>query len=193
MMDAESYLRQLQALLPPGAAWPREDSATLTQTLWALAEEFARVDGRAATLRDEADPRTTFELLIDWERAFGLPAPCMDGVSQTPQQRRNALVAQVTGIGDQSRQYFIDLAAAAGFTITITEFEPWTFGKPFSEPLYGQTWRFAWQVNALLDTVGYWTFADPFSTPFAWWGNELLECLISRLKPAHTHVLFAYS
>lgn len=192
-MDAESYLRQLQALLPPGAAWPREDSATLTQTLWALAEEFARVDGRAATLRDEADPRTTFELLIDWERAFGLPAPCMDGVSQTLQQRRNALVAQVTGIGDQSRQYFIDLAASAGFSISITEFEPWTFSKPFSAPLYGQAWRFAWQVNAPLETVGYWTFRDPFSMPFAWWGNELLECLISRLRPAHTHVLFAYT
>jgi uncharacterized protein YmfQ (DUF2313 family) len=193
MMDAESYLRQLQALLPPGAAWPREDSATLTQTLWALAAEFARVDGRAATLRDEADPLTTFELLIDWERAFGLPAPCMDGVSQTLQQRRNALVAQVTGIGDQSRQYFIDLAASAGFSISITEFEPWNVGMAVNLPIYGTLWRFAWQVNAPETTVEQFTVLSGVGEALQSWGNELLECLISRLKPAHTTVLFAYS
>lgn len=192
-MDAESYLRQLQALLPPGAAWPREDSATLTQTLWALAEEFARVDGRAATLRDEADPRTTFELLIDWERAFGLPAPCMDGASQTLQQRRNALVAQVTGIGDQSRQYFIDLAASAGFTITITEFRPFTVGSRVNDPIYNEIWRFAWQVNAPQTTVEWFAVTSGVNEGLRSWGNQLLECIISRLKPAHTKVLFAYS
>jgi uncharacterized protein YmfQ (DUF2313 family) len=192
MMDAESYLRQLQALLPPGAAWPREDGATLTQTLWALAEEFARVDGRAAVLLDEADPRTTFELLIDWERAFGLPAPCMDDVSQTLQQRRNALVAQVTGIGDQSRQYFIDLAASAGFTITITEFRPFTVGSRVNDPIYNEIWRFAWQVNAPQTAVEQFTVLSGVGEGLQSWGNELLECLISRLKPAHTKVLFAY-
>lgn len=192
-MDAESYLRQLQALLPPGAAWPREDSATLTQTLWALAEEFARVDGRAAVLVDEADPRDTFELLIDWERAYGLPAPCMAGTSQTLQQRRNALVAQVAGIGDQSRQYFIDLAASAGFTITITEFRPFTVGSRVNDPIYNEIWRVAWQVNAPQTTVEWFTVTSGVNEGLRSWGNQLLECLISRLKPAHTKVLFAYS
>lgn len=76
-MDAEAYLRQFQAALPVGAAWPRAADATLTQLLAALAGEFARADARSENLVDESDPRGTVELLIDWERAYGLPAPCM--------------------------------------------------------------------------------------------------------------------
>jgi uncharacterized protein YmfQ (DUF2313 family) len=117
----------------------------------------------------------------------------MDGVSQTLQQRRNALVAQLTGIGDQSRQYFIDLAASAGFTITITEFRPFTVGSRVNDPIYNEIWRFAWQVNAPQTTVEWFTVTSGVNEGLRSWGNQLLECLISRLKPAHTKVLFAYS
>ena len=191
-MDSEAYLRQLQALLPLGAAWPRDDSATLTQMLWALAAEFARVDGRATDLINEADPRSTLELLPDWERAYGLPATCMAGIAQTLQQRRNALVAQITGIGGQSRQYFIGLALSAGFTITITEFSSFTVGSGVNDPIYDNSWRYYWQVNAPSSTVEQFSVASTVGEGLQTWGNQLLECLIGRLKPAHTRVLFAY-
>lgn len=113
-MTAEEYRSQLQALLPPGAAWTREPNAVLTKTLHAIADELARVDVRADELLTESDPRATFELLGDWERAFGLPATCVPA-GQTTTERRNALAAKVAALGGQSRAYFLKLASDIGF------------------------------------------------------------------------------
>ena len=188
---AEHYLRQLQALLPLGDAWPREDDATLTQFLYGLAEEFARIDGRGEVLIDESDPRTTIEMLPDWERAFSLPDPCTQQVD-TIQERHDVLHEKVTRIGGQSRQYFIDVAERLGFDITITEFSPFTVISDVNHPLYDTDWWFAWQVNAPEETVRCMTVLSGVEEPLCDWGNEILECVINRLKPAHTHVLFSY-
>lgn len=53
VLTETDYLRQLQALLPPGPAWPKDDDATLTRMLAALAAELSRVDGRAQRFRPE--------------------------------------------------------------------------------------------------------------------------------------------
>lgn len=194
-MTSSDYLVQLQALLPQGPAWPREVDAALTQLLAAWAEELARVDGRAADLVEEADPRTTAELLADWERVAGLPDPCVAALAgtQTTAQRRAALVAKLTTIGGQCAAYYIALAASLGYTISVTEFDLHDVEDNVEYPLTGTPWQFAWQVNAAEDTIGVLAVTDTVEDPLAWWGNELLECVISRLKPAHTHVLFAYT
>ena len=41
-------------------------------------------------LIDESDPRSTLEMLNDWERAFGLPDSCTDA-ADTLAERQNAL------------------------------------------------------------------------------------------------------
>ncbi len=191
MNTAEHYLRQLQALLPQGAAWNREDDATLTQYLHAMAEEFARIDGRVDRLLEELDPRTVLEMLDDWERAYGLPDPCTD-TADTLVERRNVLHEKVTRIGSQSRQYYIDIAARAGYEITITEFDPFTVDDTVNDAIYGVLWQFAWQVNAPAETVTDFIVQSGVNEPLRDWGNEILECLITRLKPAHTYVQFAY-
>jgi uncharacterized protein YmfQ (DUF2313 family) len=191
-MSADQYLSQLQALLPDGAAWTREAGAVLTRLLNAFADELARIDGRALSLIEEADPRTADELLADWERIAGLPDSCVSG-TQTTAQRRAALVARLTTIGGQSIAYYIARAAGLGYTITINEFSQQTVESDVTSPMYGQPWNFAWQVNSALNTVGYLTVADTVADPLAWWGNAALECSINRLKPAHTFALFAYT
>ncbi|MDP1682723.1 MAG: DUF2313 domain-containing protein [Burkholderiales bacterium] len=191
-MTAEQYLSQLQALLPLGAAWPRDAEATLTKLLQAFSDELARVDGRAAALIDEADPRTTSELLTDWERVAGLPDSCV-AVEQSTAQRIAALVTKLTTIGGQSATYYIALAATLGYAITITEFHEHSVDDDVDYPLYSAAWQFAWQVNAPLNTIFELSVDDSVDDPLASWGNEALECVINRLKPAHTHVLFAYA
>lgn len=191
-MTTDDYLAQLQALLPQGPAWPRDAGATLTKLLRAMADELARVDSRAGQLIDETDPRTTNELLADWERVAGLPDSCVTAAQSTA-QRRAALHAKLTTLGGQSTAYFIALAASLGYTVTITEFEQHTVVDDVEHPLYSHPWQFAWQINAPQDTVGTLSVTDTVADPLAWWGNELLECVIRRIKPAHTHVLFAYS
>lgn len=194
-LTATDYLRQLQALLPPGPAWPKDDAATLTHLLSALAAELARVDGRALTLVEEADSRTVAELFADWERVAGLPDACAQafGGDQTLAQRRAALVGRLTTLGGQSPAYYIGVAAALGYAITITEFRAHTVNDDVEYPLFDESWTFAWQVNAALSTLTEITVESTVEDPIAAWGNSLLECVINRLKPAHTTVLFSYT
>jgi uncharacterized protein YmfQ (DUF2313 family) len=191
MMDASAYARQLQQLLPRGAAWWLEPGTTLSNLLQGLAEELARIDGRAATLIEEWDPRTTAELLDDWERVYGLPDPCV-GSNPSTAQRRASLVAKVMGLGGQTPAYFVAIAAALGFSITITELSPHDVDDDVDAPLYGDEWAYAWQVNAPLSTVNEWSVDDTVDDPLAWWTNLVLECVLLELKPAHTVIVFQF-
>jgi len=192
-MTAAQYLTQLQALLPAGSAWTRDPAAVMTRLLRAMAEEFARVDLRCAELAGETDPRTTYELLPDWEGAFGLPNACT-GQLDTVQARQGALAVKVTKLGGQSQSYFIGVAAKLGYTITITEFPVATATTLRAGDALGVVGsEHVWRVNAPAVTirtfrVGRSVVGERLRT----WGNELLECAITRLKPAHTTVLFGY-
>ena len=133
--SGDDYADAFQALLPQGQAWPRvwdtEDGTPLglaRSALMKVVRGLCRIWGdfelrASALLEVESDPRTTVELLPDWERNWGLPDPCY----QSPQSisaRQQALVMRMTLWGAQSRQFFIDVAAMIGYTITITEYRP---------------------------------------------------------------------
>jgi uncharacterized protein YmfQ (DUF2313 family) len=190
----EDFARALHALLPRGVAWPREPGTVQAQAVAGLADIVAALHGRAGDLSEiESDPARTVELLADWERAYGLPNPCV-GEGQTIQERRDALLARIAGAGGQSRAYFIAVAAALGFTITITEFDAFVVGaSAVGDPLHDEPWRFAWQVNAPEDTVrDFRVGASAVGDPLRGWGNAALECVLTALAPAHTKILFAY-
>ncbi|MFQ5472613.1 MAG: YmfQ family protein [Dehalococcoidia bacterium] len=193
-MDAGEYRGQLQALLPQGKVWSKELATNLSKLLHGIAEEFARIDAKILDLIEEGDPRTTTELLVDWERVAGLPGPCA-GLAETLQGRRDEVVQKLTTRGGQSRQFFIDVGTRLGFTITITEFKVAKIGATkIGEKLYRSAWTFAWQVNGPLQTirtaqVGQSQIGEPLRS----WGNTVLECVIGDLKPAHTTVIFAYA
>lgn len=194
MAVAADYLEQFKALLPPGLAWTQEPDADLNNLLGGLAEEFARVDGRSGDLVEEADPRTTLELLADWERVAGLPDACI-GDLDTIQARRDSLTTKLTAIGGQSPQYYIDLAAVLGYSVTITEYQPFQAGLSVAgDPAMGIPWRFAWKMTAPETTIlDFRAGQSGAGEPLRSWSNDLLECAIEPLKPAHTNVLFAYA
>jgi len=187
------YLLQLQALLPPGDAWPREPDAVLTRLLLGLAHELARVDGRAGNLLDEVDPRTALEMLAEWERVCGLPDSCAP-LGETIQRRRAAVVARLTARGGQSPAYYVALAAALGYAVEIEEFRPFRCGESGAgDALYDDDAVHAWRVVAPATTVTYFgAGVSGAGEPLAGWGNAALECAIRRHAPAHTTVLFGY-
>ncbi len=194
------YLSQMRQLLPTGAAWNAPAGSNLVQLLAALAEEFARIDARAGQLIDEADPRTTLELLPDWERVLGLPDSCFkapDNVSE----RRVALRQKITGIGGQSRAYFTELAARLGYFITIIEHRCARVGMLAGDLVNGEDWQFAWTVNVepfegdlptSADFFAYLKVGDEVGGRLRGFGAIDIECAIRRAAPAHTVVLFAY-
>jgi len=193
-MDRAAYLAQLQALLPPGDAWPRHPDAALTQLLDALAAELTRIDARADDLLDEADPRSTAELLTDWERVTGLPDPCVgDLADQTIEGRRERVAQRLTSRGGQSRAFFIAMAEALGYApVTITEFRSFTCNSYCDEGLDPDPWRYVWRINAPAVTIEEMSCESSCNEAIRTWGNEVLECVINRFRPAHTHVLFGY-
>jgi uncharacterized protein YmfQ (DUF2313 family) len=127
--SGEDYTEAFLSMLPQGQAWPKHAfSSTLVQGVTGLCDYWGFVDGRAADLLEtESDPRTTFELLPDWERNWGLPDPCYEA-PQTISQRQLALVMRMTMQGSQSREFFIGVAAMIGYSITITEYRVFVVG-----------------------------------------------------------------
>lgn len=194
-MTAKEYQQLLQSLLPPGAAWPRDEDALLSQLLLALADDLVRSDERAEDLLDEADPRTTLELLDDWERVAGLPDPCAGDVERTLQSRRSDLVTKLTSRGGQSRAYFIDRAATLGHDITITETRPTIAGvmRSGDELVGSHEDRHAWTVSVPVDnTYAFVAGASVAGDELGYWQPVRLECLLERLKPAHSRILWQY-
>lgn len=190
---SDDLLSALQRHLPRGRAWPRDPNSVQTQTLAALALTFQRLTGRAANLLIDSFPETTIELLPEWEETLGLPDPCA-GVSPTIALRQAQVIARFTSGGGQSIAYFIAFAKALGYDITITQFAPFTFGRPFGMPFGGEEWAFVWQVNAPQFTVEFFKFgSDAFGEAFSTFGNTVLQCELQRLAPAHTTVIFNYS
>lgn len=194
-LTQQDYLRQMQALLPLGPAWPRDEDASITRILSGLATELARIDARALGLIEEADPRTATELFLEWEAEAGLPDECAIafGGEQSIAQRRAALLGRLTTLGGQSVAYFVGLAQTLGFTITITEYRLHDCNDDCEYPIYDTPWAFAWQVNAPLNTITELSCEDDCEMPIRVWGNALLECVLKRLKPAHTILNFSYT
>jgi uncharacterized protein YmfQ (DUF2313 family) len=192
--SADDYLQQLINLTPAGSAFPTENESNWVQLLSAIAQTCARIDANAILLLNESFPDTTTQLLPNWERVAGLPDECSE-LGDTYEIRRLNLIAKLTSRGGQSRAYFIEIAAALGYTITITEFSPFRVSySAVGDPLYDETWYFAWQVNSALNTITYFRAGrSGAGEPLRSWGNTRLECIMNKYKPAHTVLQFAYT
>ena len=195
-------------LLPTGQAWPRHPEGTLARACFGLVDYWGTVDGRAGDLLEiESDPRKTVELLPDWERAWGLPDPCFPDVT-TIEERQKMLVLYMTWLGGQSRQYFINLAAYLGYTVTIKEYSPFMAGvSHVGDTRPTPTSHFRWYIGPP-EMRFCWTVVVG-AVPLTWFrasvgqagidphldigGDQNLECLFRRWKPAHTEVVFDYS
>ncbi len=194
--SAAEYLAHLQALLPPGAAWTREPDAVLTRILDAQAAGLARAHNRGLALLEEADPRTTVELLAEWERMCGLPDACSAGTAATLQERRAAVLARLTARGGQSKRYFVGLASAFGYAATVQEFRPFRAGRARAGHALTNTdaWRHAWRVHVGSASMRpFRAGASAAGEPLRRWGDAGMECVIRRRAPAHTLVTFAYT
>lgn len=208
-MDVKAYFNQLLSLIPQGLAWPRENGLRRDALLTAEADELARVDLRVTDMLNESDPRQALETLEDWERVAGLPDSCVVPSSITIQERRARLVQKLTSTGGQSLGYYSDIAESLGYPVEFTEYRPFVVGEsqvgltseegPVSTIVYALTdipgFRYFWRI-AVLEQRVIWFRAgaselgkDPFAKiDYA----EDLECIINKLKPAHTTLIFAY-
>ena len=172
------FARAMQALMPRGLAWPREQDAVQTQVIDALAPTAQRVADAATNEIPDAFPATTVSLIPEWQQSLGLPDPCL-AIPTTNAEAQAQIVAKLIDNGGQSISYFIGQAAALGYTIAIEEYVPFRPGRSRVgiALVCAPGWQFAWTVTVT---------AMPPNGSVA-----QLECLFSRKKPAHTVVIFA--
>lgn len=191
-----TYLEQLFALQPPGAALPRELDTDWGRLLAALAEEPERLEKRAEVLVRESDPRRSTELLPDWERVCGLPGPCPLQWDATLQARRATVVAQLTGMGGQTRAFYTSLAALLGLNIEITEYRPFICGlSRCGHRLNGpHDVRHVWRVLVKgKRVVRFRCGASACGERLLSFGRQDdLECLLRQYAPAHTLLVVGY-
>lgn len=206
------YAEAIGALLPRGEVWARPEGSTWQRLLLGLAGELSRAAGRALDLEREVDPRTTTELLPEWEEFLGLPDPCA-GPTPDVLTRRAAVVAKLLDGGGTTAAYLIALAARLGYAVTIREHKPFRLGVGrMGDPLDGpgnpflmgsgrmgdrlgpyNLWAGVFDVLAPEFTEHWFRMGSTMGTPLRTIGNEILECAIRRAAPAHLQPYFVYS
>lgn len=189
-----NHAELLKLLLPPVSYDAfGEGGAVLAATIEAEGAALDRTRVLASYVLEALTPWGAGGLwLADWERVLGLPDECAGGLGQTMAERMAAAVAKVRERGGQSRAYFIGVALALGYEITIEEHDAFTCETACDQPICDEDWRYAWTVHAPETTIREFSCDSACTDPLASWGNALLECVINRLKPAHTRVIFSY-
>lgn len=171
-LTPEQVAERTARLLPRGAIWRRGADRFLQKLLLAASDELARIYERAVDLLGEQHPLQVTETIDEWEAEYGLPLPCLPP-TLTLQGRREALAAKVRGGGGQSLQYFVDVCAAAGITVTAREEQPFYVGVHGCGDPVGETdWAYVWTLTA----------PDAESA-------TIVACLLDQIQPSHTYLV----
>jgi len=190
---AEAYLSALWDLLPRGHAWNRRPETVLGRLLRAWASEFELVEFRAQDAREEADTRTTAELLPEWEELLGTLEDC-PSFDDVELERRFAVFLKYTMPGGQNAYHYSQVAQALGYDVDVEdllEFDEFTCVSECDDSLTQGEWKFVVEVHAPVQTPRFFT-ADlsVADEPLVVFGNEALTCALDLIRPAH--VLFLY-
>lgn len=193
-LSKDDILRILQQFLPQGLAWPRALSSVLSKLLRSAGALYEQLDLRLQELLLELNPATATELLTEWEDFTRVIDDCCV-VPGTIEERRARVVLKLNEQGGPSIPYLLGLAEGLGYQdTTITEFRPATCEMACDGPVVTEIWRYVWQVNLPHEGDNHSFFrADSVCTdPVDAFSTGVLECRFSKIKPAHTYVIFTY-
>lgn len=191
-MDLTAQYRQmLGTLLPRGPAWDADDLL-----LTGLAPSLAAVHERADALMLETDPRSVTELIDRYESISGLPDSCAPAGVQTMQQRRQRLDAKLNLAGGLNESFYLAQLEALGYAgVSITRYSKSQFTclSSCTDSLYSNEWRYYWQVNMPASTqINPMTAISNCTASLRTWGDTVAECVLEKLAPSHTYVIFRY-
>ena len=193
--SAEDYTTALLAMQPQGILWSRDPTSVRAQVLAALAPTLNRLNQNAADLLNDAFPVQPVQLLPEWELSLGLPDTCT-GQLPTIQARQQAVAAKFVDTGGQSIDYFVRVAAALGYEITVTEYLV-SYGDLMcgDDLLHDDDgWNSYWLVNVFGSEEDYVfsgdvSFGDDYLDYYA---SSAIECILTAIAPAHTTLGFQY-
>jgi hypothetical protein len=204
---AGKSLDALQRHLPIGVAWLafRMPGKVAYLLIKALARAFDDAWDFLCKVAAELDPRTTTELVGEWERAVGLPDACLPKAT-TIEERRAQIMFRLAKRRWTTAQDWHDLAELYGLEIEITP--GWLVQKPalygFEYPrrydVFPKLGRFrvyidligieanGYPYGAAGGAPGYGTTGVPYGLQLQ--GFDAFRCIIERVSPANVVVIW---
>ena len=153
---------------------------------------FDGVQAQSAQVLAAAYAPTAGGDITRWERLLGINPPQPDNYAH----RVADVLAKLNETGGLSIPYFIGLAAAAGYTITISEPQPFRAGvNRAGDRLAREDIMWVWWVDVAAQSQTVWRFRAGSGTAgsrLSQYSDAVIESLFTRLKPAHTAIRFTY-
>ncbi len=205
------YKKLLINLLPKGWLWRPNEQPVFSALLEADAQELCRVDDKAKLMLTEVDPRTATdaESLDQWENLLGIPDECTPE-DQTEAERQIQATQKLTNIGGISKTFYEFVTLQLGFETTVTNWLPFVAGSragdrltnffdnvfvagsPAGMQLREVGWRYYFNVEMPITASTHFVAGSLAGDPLRTFSNELIECTIKKLKPAHAGVTFSF-
>lgn len=181
--SAADYLGAMQALMPRGAIWSRDPSTVQAKVLAGLTKSYEVQNARANYLLVDGFPRTTNELLPEWEASLGLPSSAA-GPAPALLARQALVVARFVGAGGVSIPCFTRYAGLLGFGVAVQGHAPFRCGQSRC----GHTVGAPEQMYVL-------TIVTPgaTATPFGAYGPAVLQSELLRIAPPYAVLNFLFS
>lgn len=175
----ENFVPVINQLFPTGPIWTWRPGGVMEGLIRALSYEPSRVEQRALQLLSEMDPRTTEELIDDWESYLGLPGQNLNPPTDL-EDRQEAVHAKFTSRSVGNEPFFLELADSLGYPSAEIRREgrPFRCGSSCGDSLRG--YRGYW-----LDT---WTLIANLSTA----NDETLQLFVNHYKQDQEIVLFEF-
>jgi len=153
---------------------------------------FDGVQAQSAQVLAAAYAPTAGGDITRWERLLDINPPQPDNYAR----RVADVLAKLNETGGLSIPYFIRLAAAAGYTITISEPQPFRAGvNRAGDRLAREDIMWVWWVDVAAQSQTVWRFRAGSGTAgsrLSQYSDAVIESLFNRLKPAHTAIRFTY-
>lgn len=194
----------LQKHLPQGVAWEAFRIAGKRAYRWfsAVAEAYEDAWEALCRLATELDPRTTEQMISEWERAVSLPDPCLPKY-QTLEERRKWVMWRLDKRRWSTAADWIELAALFGVKIAVTP--GWLVQKPALYPavypkrydLFPKLGRFRVYINVIDGACRGYPYGGatggagypiPYGCSDA--DYDAFKCLIERVKPANVIIIW---
>ncbi|EOY5382925.1 putative phage tail protein [Cronobacter dublinensis] len=123
-----------------------------------------------------------------------MPDECTIEETQTLSQRQRRLAAKVNGYGGINEAFYRRQLDALGYqSVSITQYQN-EADNPRPDIATDDDYRYLWQVNIpTLATIDVMTCASSCVDSLRTWGDTVIECVINKVAPSHTEVVFAYT
>jgi len=170
----------------------REDS-TLRKILIGLASEWLNFRSKINEVSNEYNPKTTTQLIEEWEQFVGIPDNCIP-VASTIEQRRLNVLLKLAGINATTEKQFKNVASILGYNIEVSNgVSTSTFPLTLPFLLISEASAPFTIVITLPSSIKPNGFALTFPFTLTSQQPAILDCLFNKLKPANTQLFFRYS